>query len=181
MVTYLPEAAFWLSLAALWWLFHGPYRRHQVDLARYRLGVVQDELLDALPAAAVSFEGGPYREARDRLDALGLTIDRHSGIWLLALLIRMQSDRHWAEMCARREEAFQRELRALPRGEREAIEYALDQAQRVVIAYIVRVSLVMRAFRLTGKVVRPIPEWLGRRLDLVRNAAIHESTFVVRG
>ena len=180
MITYLPEAAFWLLLAALWWLFHWPYRQYQADRARYRLCVIRDELLDGAPVGA-SFDGGTYREAITRLDALLHTLDRHGGIWLLALLIRAQSDRSWAEACARREEAFQRELRALPAEEREVIVRALDGAQHAVKTYIVRVSLAMRVMRVAGRLFRPTPEWAGRRIDVVRNAAIHESMFVARG
>lgn len=157
------EAAFWLLLAMLWWLFYWPYRRYQVDKTRYELFVIRDRLFNtAMEGSLISFGSPAYVTTRTTLNGMLRTIEDYSLIRWFVLFRRASRDKEWRNLCARHATEFKRELESLSPDGRKAVERAMNDAQLAFVRYALWTSLLTIAMYVLGTVLRRIWDWGGR-------------------
>ena len=158
-----PEAAFWLLLAVLWWLFYWPYRRYQVDKTRCELFVIRDRLFNAArEGTLMTFDNPAYITTRTTLNGMLRTIEDYSLIRWIVLFRRASHDQEWRNLCARHATEFRRDLESLSPNARKVVERAMNDAQLAFVRYALWTSLLTIAMYILGRVLRRIWDWGGR-------------------
>ena len=153
----LHEAAFWLLLAALWWLFYWPYRSYRLDDARHRLFVIRDRLFEAAAdGASIRFEDRAYGMTRMTINGMLRNLEDYGVFRLASIVWRYSRDEHLRAMCAQYGQVFEDAVQELaPEGQRLVIE-TITHAEGVFIEYVFRTSLLAYLLYFAFKLLRPV-------------------------
>ena len=182
----LYEVAFWLLLAALWWMFHWPYRSYRLDDARYQLFVIRDRLFEAAAdGASVRFEDRAYGMTRRTINGMLRNLEDYGVFRLVFIVWRHSRDEQLRAMCAQHKQDFEGAVQQLtPEGQRLVVD-TVFQADRVFLRYVFHTSLLMLllyfSFKLLqrvlvlSKLVRYLyKNWIKPALDFEANFAGHD-------
>ena len=163
MTNAFVEPLVWLLIAGLWWMFYGPIRKYQCDRARYRLFVIRDELFDiAARGSDIKFDDRAYGIARTTLNGMLRNVEDFSVGRLMFLIWRASRDDHWKAMRDQYSREFESAAGELSPEGRRSIHRAMGDANHVMVAYMLRRSLMLLALGAIGKLLRPIGVWIAR-------------------
>lgn len=170
MTNPFTDAAVWLLLAALWWMFYWPYRQYQIDKTRHRLFAIRDALFDAAAKeSCIRFEDRAYGLTRTTLNGMLRTLEDHTPFTLLCLLWRYSHHPAWQDLRAYYERENEVALGELSAEGRELIHRTARDATRTLLEYVSSTSLLMLAVRLVLALLRRTWGWPQRVRDVVRN------------
>ena len=182
----LYEVAFWLLLAALWWLFHWPYRSYRLDDARYQLFVIRDRLFEAAAdGASVRFEDRAYGMTRTTINGMLRNLEDYGVFRLVFIVWRYSRDEQLRAMCTQHEQAFESAVQQLtPEGQR-LVGDTVFQANRVLLTYVLHTSLLMLVLYFSYKLLQRVltlseiagrlyKDWVKPALDFEANFAGHD-------
>ena len=182
----LYEVAFWLLLAALWWLFHWPYRSYRLDDARYQLFVIRDRLFEAAAdGASVRFEDRAYGMTRTTINGMLRNLEDYGVFRLVFIVWRYSRDEQLQAMCAQHKRAFESAVQQLTLEGQRLVVDTVFQADHVFLRYVFRTSLLalllyfsfkllQRVLVLSGLVGYLYKDWVKPALNLEANFAGHD-------
>ena len=157
MNTFFVEAICWMLVAALWWLFYGPYRRYCTERTRYRLFVMRDALFDAAAEDVhIQFERRAYGIVRTTLNGMLRNLEDFSLIRLFTLEMRVSRDTAWSNRCAAHRMEFEHALQELTPEERALVQQTINNAFLELLRYAVVTSLVALSLGVLIALLRPI-------------------------
>ena len=157
MTIPLLEAAVWLLLAVLWWMFYWPYRQFQIDRTRQRLFSIRAALFDAAARGEhIRFEDRTYGITRTSLNGMLRSLDDYTLIRLVFLVWQSVSDQAWRttrDHYAKETEAALQELSA---EGRELVTKTIHDACKAMLVCVIETSLVLLALCILIALLRPI-------------------------
>ena len=157
MTIALLEAAAWLLLAVLWWMFYWPYRQFQIDRARQRLFVIRAELFDAaIRGEHIRFEDPAYGITRISLNGLLRTLDDYTFIKLSFVVWQSMSNQAWREMIERYAKEREMAVGELSAEGQELVATTTLHACQAVLGCVIATSLVLCALHFVVVLLRPI-------------------------
>lgn len=89
-VSQLFSVIFWLEVLFLWWWYCFPCQQYRIDLLRYRLFLIRDELYDSAARGEIGFDDPAYGMTRKTLN--GMLRFAHE-LGLLQILALLWADR----------------------------------------------------------------------------------------
>ena len=157
MTIALLEAAAWVLVAVLWWMFYWPYRQFQIDRARQMLFVIRADLFDAaVRGEHVRFEDPAYGITRTSLNGLLRTLDDYTFIKLAFVAWQSISNEAWREMIERYAKERERALGELSAEGRKLVATTTLDACNAVLGSVMATSLVLLALRFVVVLLRPV-------------------------
>lgn len=164
------EAASWLLLAALWWLFYWPYRSYRLDDARHRLFVIRDRLFEAAAdGTSIRFGDRAYGMTRMTINGMLRNLEDYGVFRLVSIVWRYSRDEHLQAMCAQYGQVFEGAVQELaPEGQRLVIE-TITHAEHVFIEYVFRTSLLTYLLHFAFRLCQPVWALSGFVRSLYRN------------
>ena len=157
MTIPLLEAAVWLLLAVLWWMFYWPYRQFQIDRTRQRLFAVRAALFDAAARGEhIRFEDRAYGITRTSLNGMLRSLDDYTLIRLVFLVWQSVSDQAWRTTRDHYANETEAALQELSAEGRELVTKTIHDACKAMLVCVIETSLVLLALCILIAVLRPI-------------------------
>ena len=157
MTIPLLEAAVWLLVAVLWWMFYWPYRQFQIDRTRQRLFVIRVALFDAAARGEhIRFEDRAYGMTRTSLNGMLRSLDDFTLIRLVFLVWQSVNDQAWRETRDQYANEMEAALEELSAEGREFVTKTIHDACRAMLVCVIETSLVLLALYILIAMLRPI-------------------------
>jgi len=126
----------------LWWLYFIEYRTYRVDLTRQRLFKIRDDLFKKAEEGIVPFDSKAYGIARTTLN--GMIRFAHDLSFLRILIILFTYKKiDQGEHAKRYQDEYAQALKELTKPAQEAILMSQLDMHLMLIAHVVRSSLIM--------------------------------------
>lgn len=170
------------ALAALWWLYAWLYFDYRIDLLRYRLFFIRDQLFDAAVAGELDFDSDAYRMTRTILNgslrfAHQLTLAK---LLLTALWVR----RYDPDASKRHQAAHAAALKNLNKKQKKQILEARLDINMAIISHIAHVTPIFFPLAMIFKLGLWLHWWretMVRRKTKGRLAEINAHAFDLGG
>ena len=157
MTIPLLEAAVWLLVAVLWWMFYWPYRQFQIDRTRQRLFVIRAALFDAAARGEhIRFADRAYGMTRTSLNGMLRSLDDFTLVRLAFLMWQSVNDQVWRTTRDQYASETEAALEELSAEGREFVTKTVHDACRAMVLCVVETSLVLLALRVLIVMFRPI-------------------------
>jgi hypothetical protein len=131
-----------LAIAALMYLFDGPYRKYRLDLLRFQIFRARDDLFAAAERGVIPFDDPAYGMTRQILN--GMIRFAHSvGFWRVVTCVVL---RHWLadpEASKRFASSYDLAVQQLPLHAKREVMWAMSQANIALFSYLCHTSLAL--------------------------------------
>lgn len=139
-----------VAIAALCWLFDGPYRKYRLDLMRFYIRRSRDDLFAAAEVGTIPFNHPAYGMTRQMLNGM-IRFGHELGFWRFVAYVLMrrwlsnptESERFWAN--------YREAVKSLPLPARKEVITAVAEANMSVFSYLCHTSLLLFPITFLGK------------------------------
>jgi hypothetical protein len=139
-----------VAIAALFWLFDGPYRKYRLDLMRFYVRRARDDLFSAAESGRIPFNHSAYGMTRQMLNGM-IRFGHELGFWRGVALVLFrrwlanpaESKRFWAN--------YTDAVMSLPLHARKEVIRAQTEANIAVFSYLCHTSLLLFPITFVGK------------------------------
>ncbi len=130
-----------LCLSALFWFFDVAYRRFRVDLLRFHLFQIRDQLFAAAAEKKISFNHPAYGMVRQTINGM-IRFAHEISLWRMAIMLA--SHAFWSRKGTQREYSarFKRAVGSLTPQEASVISTVMRQAHFTLFSHMLHTSLL---------------------------------------
>lgn len=172
----------WTELLLLWLWFFFPYRRYRVDLLRYRLFVIRDDLFRQAAAGKISFDAVGYGMTRATINGM-LRFAHDISLTQFVMLLWVDRDHRGATQYS---EKYQSALSNLTPDQSDLIVSIRRRMHLAVLVHLATTSPLLAPLLLVSTVLllgKRMKTWVTERLltdkephmAAIDAAAVHEA------